>query len=337
MLLVNVELARAVPGPAITPRAILRREIKTYAWISRTISGEFTWIPVTYDDELEPITTTGSFLKIWCPELTTWCPVVTYCLGGSAYYDRSTENHPCPTTVSGDGVYVCRTERIYQKSGDNIPLLTNMGCVSESETTRTMYIESPTLQFATTESKPNVRTLTVATVTRTPGAEPSENGESDGPSTGTIAGAAVGGVAGLALIGLGVFLLLRRRRNQKNNETPGPSDPATAPSQPPRYSYAAMTDINQEGKPTPATSYPAGVHYQPPQHSYVNQEGSPTPGTVYPSAVPYPPPQHNHGPTTEVHGSRYDNRASELESAPVSMGHSAVPSPRPEDLPYLVR
>jgi hypothetical protein len=121
-----------------------------------------------------------------------------------------------------------------------------------------------------------------STSTPTPTTPPSSGG--GGTNVGAIAGGAVGGVAALALVGLGVFLLLRKKK-PKDGSSPPPAPMAQTqpPQQSPPLNYTA---VPQQGYP----GYPAQGYNQNTQSVYDPHM------SVYSQPSPYSPQQQGYPP-----------------------------------------
>lgn len=155
--------------------------------------------------------------------------------------------------------------------------------LTSSDTTTT----TPTPTTSPTTTSPTTTTTPPGPTTTTPPPEP-------GPSTpiGPIVGGVVGGVAVLGLIGLGIFLIMRRNRH------PPASTAAAQQHQPPSdYPPPQMGQV-QSSMPTSPTGPGVPPAYDP-RYSYANpsqQAGayqmSPDPNTgvfSHPSPVGSPP------------------------------------------------
>ncbi|KAI5926101.1 hypothetical protein F4810DRAFT_625385 [Camillea tinctor] len=106
----------------------------------------------------------------------------------------------------------------------------------------------------------------------TSGSSNSNSGSSSSTPVGPIVGGVVGGVAVLALIGLGIFFIIRHNKKKKNNNTPGAQQP----------------EVQQNpGSNGPTPGVAAAAYAQPP---YNNQQ-QPGYGGPQPQSPPqgYPP------------------------------------------------
>lgn len=103
-------------------------------------------------------------------------------------------------------------------------------------------------------------------------------------NVGAIAGGTVGGVAALALVGLGVFLLLRRKRSDKNSRNTQ-STPPVAPM-----------EQNSQG-PFPPPNHPQGYHsqvaYDPHMSTFNHQQPGQHQYGQYPQQQQQPGYQYN--------------------------------------------
>jgi hypothetical protein len=134
----------------------------------------------------------------------------------------------------------------------------------------------------------------------------SGNNDHTGPSTAVIAGAAVGGVALLAIIGVVIFFLVRSAHKRKaanasqaNPQQPPNSDMAFVHNGAPPPHYAPTGEPELQG--SPVNGGPGGAP---------SQSGSPSPETLKAGIIPYtnstspvsppssmyPPPQQPHQP-----------------------------------------
>ncbi|KAJ3938676.1 uncharacterized protein N0V96_011407 [Colletotrichum fioriniae] len=142
-----------------------------------------------------------------------------------------------------------------------------------------------------------------STATPSSSASSTSQPDSDGPSKGAIAGGVVGGVAAIALVGLGAFLFLRRRKKRRAHE-------------------AAATEVSRQSA---MSELPGYTPYSSPE---------PKPGFLdSPTSPGHHHDVHAHAAELEVPAS-----ASEMPSSPryggssVEMGSDATASPRVGDI-----
>ncbi|KAK1700910.1 hypothetical protein BDP55DRAFT_2973 [Colletotrichum godetiae] len=142
-----------------------------------------------------------------------------------------------------------------------------------------------------------------STATPSSSASPTPQPDSGGPSKGAIAGGVVGGVAAIALVGLGAFFLLRRRKRRRADE-------------------AAATQVSRQSA---MSELPGYTPYSSPE---------PKPGFLdSPTSPGHHHDVHAHAAELEVPAS-----ASEMPSSPryggssVEMGSDATASPRVGDI-----
>ncbi|TQN67030.1 Kelch repeat-containing protein [Colletotrichum shisoi] len=128
-----------------------------------------------------------------------------------------------------------------------------------------------------------VEPSTTATATATPAPK-----EDDGPHTGAIAGGVVGGVVGLvALVGLGVFFVLRRNRKQKRREREA-AEALQASRQSAFSELPGYTPYSSpEPKPGILDSPTSPVHHVHPEHAYAAELEVPGNASEMPSSPRY--------------------------------------------------
>ncbi|KAH6892520.1 hypothetical protein B0T10DRAFT_458229 [Thelonectria olida] len=149
------------------------------------------------------------------------CALATECSDGTIYYDNDSST-PC-------GTYSCISFTLFQTSPNGLPSATNIDCrpawsaytvyreLVTSSTSSALETSSTSAEPSSTSSDPS-RTTSTILITLTTSAELSPESQSSG-SKAWIAGAAVGAVAGIALL-LGSIWFLLRRRKQAHTPTP---------------------------------------------------------------------------------------------------------------------
>ncbi|KAI1873821.1 uncharacterized protein JN550_003090 [Neoarthrinium moseri] len=157
-----------------------------------------------------------------------------------------------------------------------------------------------------------------ATATGASGSSGSSSGDSSGGSSGSssggsgggsstnigaIVGGAVGGVAVLALIGFGIWFLVRRSNKNKAAAVAPPPGPAP---------YPQMQQSPPPGGPSPGPMGVAG------HQSVYNPQYPQQPGQQYPSPEGYMSPGAGYFPNQEKPGDPYITHASVQPSSPVS-------------------
>lgn len=134
-------------------------------------------------------------------------------------------------------------------------------------------------------SSTSTSSRTSTTTSAGPTTSESTGGGGSSTNVGAIAGGTVGGVAALALVGLGVFLLLRKKKSKESDTSSPPA--AMAQTQPPQQSppqnFAGSPNVPQQG-------------YQgyPPQAQGYNQNTQSVYDphmSMYSQQTPYSPPQ----------------------------------------------
>ncbi|KAK6080147.1 glutamyl-tRNA synthetase-like protein [Seiridium cupressi] len=231
--------------------------------------------------------------------------------------------------------------------------LSNTGQSSSSTQTSTSTTSSTTSPSSSTTSTGT----TSSSSTRIPGGQttspPAGSNSSSGSSTGAIVGGVVGGVGGLALIGLGIFFLVRHLKKNKNKagSTPPPAAPAQnnvyyspgpgpdpslygqspqmgqAPQQFSGYPPAGFVaaDHRTSMAPTYFSQSPKPSHYDSVSTAPVSPTGSPPP-------VGYTPPLA--GGMQSQHQSYSPPPPQQYQSYNPQHGHaSELPTGRPDALP----
>lgn len=118
---------------------------------------------------------------------------------------------------------------------------------------------------------PNSANRTSTTSTGTPGPTTSSLPSSSSSNTGAIAGGVVGGIAAIALVAIGIFLIRRHRNNQRPMEYM-PQDPALEAASASLYEKDGTLKVNHElqgdaefpENSTPLAEMPGGISTHPP-------------------------------------------------------------------------
>lgn len=314
--------------PTITPAALLPRQIDSnfVGWYSQaSVSGTGAWANHTCESG-DVLRQSGSFAEC-CPKTTT-CLMIIGCTEtlGQAYRiftdpdSSTTSSRPC--TNLGSQYSICNTIYISESYGQNDPdPKTLLACgVSEYDWVEYRTIPpslteqgstSPTISLSGTSSSSSSGTpisSSSKTSSTTPGA-PTQTSKPESGSKAWIAGAVVGPILGLALIGAGVWLFLRRKR--KAAPMPQHGVAATAhfdPSQPP-VGVGGYTDAKPQNQPAqhayPSSAqgqaYPQQGGFSPPQMSPAPQYGFSPPYNATPS------PRGSY-----AHDAKYEAEAAEL-------------------------
>jgi len=218
-----------------------------------------------------------------CDSSLTSCYAPTACADGTQYYPHTSigcvENYRVPEWS------ICNTIFIYENTLDSNPQ-TDIVCGSKPEKW-SLYRAAP----QTTPSPSRSSASSTSSPTDPPTPIPIPKPKKKSSSKAWIAGAVVGPLVGLALIGLAVIFLLRRRKQKPTDSTPtaipgpGPQHPPNAPPQqqtPQQYA----TDSKPPLSPNPYMN-PNPDPYSPPM-SPAPQYSAPSP---YPMAASSPPQQ----------------------------------------------
>ncbi|KAF1838111.1 hypothetical protein BDW02DRAFT_576618 [Decorospora gaudefroyi] len=252
----------SAPTSLITPAPVVKRDVTTVGFVSTDeLDGTTYWDTITVNEE-DGVIATSSDLFLICPPDTENCE---FFICSNDYIVSATGSFYC------GGSSTCSSHVVATDIFDQSPL-TNYWCDDNTRTGWTIYETTPEAtpntraSLPTTAKSPTVLVTPTATPTPSTSESPipllptaTPPPEKKSTPVGAIAGGVIGGVAALAAIAFGVFLLLRRkRRNAQSSQAPTMSQP---PQQPP-----------------PVTSYygheqkPAGVAQQPQQ---VQQYGAP--------------------------------------------------------------
>ncbi|KAF2621541.1 hypothetical protein BU25DRAFT_237116 [Macroventuria anomochaeta] len=290
------QLSSAVPAdPTITPAAVLPRQNSdkfigylefNNTWTSLNCEPGLTWYQ------------SGQYAQC-CPETLAHCYAPTACVRGSQIYTypdiSSVRTIACTENYNNAALSICNTIFIYENSQDSNPR-TNINC-GDSSANWSYYRDIPTTEEVNTSPATSIPQLPSTTVVG-----PTQPAEPKSGSKAWIAGAVVGPILGLALVGAGVWFLLRRRKKaaqvpQQGTASMAPIDPSQPPAgvggytdAKPQFQPAQPTYYNQPGQPDPYAQqeYLQQGGFSPPQGSPAPQYGfqsayndaaNPLPGT----------------------------------------------------------
>lgn len=247
-------------------------------------------------------------------------------MGGSQIYTypdiSSVRTIACTENYNNAALSICNTIYIFENSQDSDPK-TNINCGDKS------------VNWSYYRDLPASATGEVSATSSTIDTAPSQSAEPSSSSKAWIAGAVVGPILGLALVGFVVWFCLRRRKKAAHASQQGTASMAPIdPSQPPA-GVAGYTDAkpqlansqpdyyNQPGQPDPYAQqgYPQQGGYAP------APQMSPTPQYGYQSA--YAPPPNSPPPGAYTHDVKYENAsgAAELGGGPNGIAPAAPVSP----------
>lgn len=256
--------AIAAPQPKVTPAPVLgpihARQVAstssrpsttskfttTWGWYSGGSDAQGTvWAPITWTTEGNTLVSSGGHVR-----RCTYSSTSSYISSLSSYsyttFDQVTSCYLFTTCSEGwlvaasTSFYcvrsqsVCKTDLLYQTFGASDPM-TWMYCDTTSSgasTITAMFKTKPgpmpatTSASATTETSATVATQSIPAETTTSAPPPGKSS-----NTGVIAGSVVGGVAVLAIAGVGILFLLRRNRKKKaaTTETAAQAQPFVPP------------------------------------------------------------------------------------------------------------
>lgn len=225
-------------------------------------------------------------------------------------------------TLFGCGV-AAATDKIWYSPLDGPSSSTSSSTTSEESTSTTETSTSASASESETETASSAPSPT-------PG--PAQSGGSSTP-VGPIVGGVIGGVAVLALIGLGIWAI--KRHSDKNKQiNPDPSAAAAAGNIPPHQQQPPNGPNGPNGPASPASPYDNNSMSQPPYYTGAAAfdprasvakppVGQTPPGGSYdPMTGAYIPPSVN-GDHTTVSGSPPPG------SPPLHTGYQGTPSPPP--------
>ncbi|EEH46115.2 uncharacterized protein PADG_02265 [Paracoccidioides brasiliensis Pb18] len=161
--------------------------------------------------------TSGTYAGCCKISQTTPCAMATNCLDGTVQlqYGRT---YTCQRGAS------CQTMTVYETSPFGSPSATNIFCWQDWKA-YTVYRTLPVEVTATTTKLPSITpppqrsplsTAASSSSPTLPSQKEQENPQSSNkPSSGVIAGGTIGGVAGITIVGFGLFFF---RRNQKRSK-----------------------------------------------------------------------------------------------------------------------
>lgn len=265
-----------------------------------------------------------------CPTTLTSCYAPTACFSGSLVYPypdiSSTRTIGCAENFGNASYSICNTAYVYENMQDSSPQ-TDIVC-GEEAVNWSYYRAVPASiteagsRAGTYHPSPNRLLTDTHTAFSIPVPSSSANGsdtKSKGTSKAWIAGAVVGPLLGLALIGAILFFLLRRRKNHKNA---------------PRQGGAVMAPTNPTHPPPGVGGFTDAKPQFVPQYANQGQQGygdapiSPVP-QYHPTNSP-PPQDVKHGyMATPVGGT---NQAVAMHQTAELGGDSLHGGPGPSEL-----
>ncbi|KAF9690619.1 hypothetical protein EKO04_011383 [Ascochyta lentis] len=312
------QLSSAIPAdPTITTAAVLPRQNSdnfigylelNSTWNSYNCDAGLTWFQ------------SGQYAQC-CPATRPSCYAATACFGGSQIYtypDRSSvRTIACTENYGNAAVSICNTIYIYENSQDSDPK-TNINC-GDSSVNWSYYRDVPASATEKVNTSPATSTLQFPSTANTGPTQPAE--VKTGSKT-WIAGAVAGPVLGLALVGLGVWFFLSRKKKtapapQHGTALMAPFDPSQPPAD-----VGGYTDA----KPQFAPSQPS--YYNPPnpnaQQGYL-QQGYPSAPQMLPgSQSAYNATANLPFPGTYTHDTKFENASGAAELDGKTSGNAAV-------------
>ncbi|OCL00579.1 uncharacterized protein K441DRAFT_651553 [Cenococcum geophilum 1.58] len=270
--------ANAVPAPEaqITPAPILQRQ--NDAAFMGYFSTNGTWTSLDCNSGLTWYQS-GNYAQC-CPTTVASCIAPTGCISGSQIYPRSGTVTTVACTDNYDNLAwsICNTIFIYENTADSNPH-TDIVC-GNSPVNWSYYRQIPTSATSSSESSTTPSSTNSSPTATSTSPVPTPSGKK---SQAWIAGAVVGPLVGLALLGALLFFLLRKKKTpasapqpqQTTDYKPGAAayqQPALSPQYPPQNQYPQQG--YQPGSLNPMTPAP---QYQ---HTPV---GSPPPQEIQPS------------------------------------------------------
>ncbi|OJD14095.1 hypothetical protein AJ78_05541 [Emergomyces pasteurianus Ep9510] len=229
---------------------------------------------ITCRDSRTSWVTSGTYANCCPTTLTTRCPMPTKCEDGTVSYDNG-GGYSC---VNGES---CATMTVYETSPGGSPSATNIFCwknwsaytvyrnlpveVTENlnnighTTYNTLVQDSPTITPPPKTSRPNLPSESIQKSSQPPSQSPTPPPQQESESNrGVIAGATVGAVAGLSILGLAYFFF---RRNQKKNGSSAMLNTAELDNSPSR---AELESLNRGTGETKGQGYygyaPGTIH-----------------------------------------------------------------------------
>ncbi|KAH7092545.1 hypothetical protein FB567DRAFT_240063 [Paraphoma chrysanthemicola] len=293
----------AVPAdPTITAPAVLPKRQNdarfigyvsfSGSWYSEQCNAGLTW----YQD---------SKYAQCCPATAKSCYAPTACVSGSLIYPYSDQSRTttiaCTENYDNTAYSICNTAFIFENMQDSNPR-TDIVC-GESSVNWSYYRKLDATVTAATSSIPTSIPQPVSTALVAPNVTTNNN---DGGSKAWIAGAVVGPIVGLALIGALVWFFLRRKKNKKLAPAQGSAAMASAnPSQPPPgvggYTDAKPQFVPQQQPAFNQDPYANQGAFAAQQHqSYSDAPVSPAP-QYNTGGAPY----NNNGPVSPPPGQEY--------------------------------
>ncbi|KAJ4991221.1 hypothetical protein SVAN01_03349 [Stagonosporopsis vannaccii] len=334
-------LATATPAdPTITTPAVLPRqnsdnfigylEFNNTCMSSHLCDPGLTWYQ------------SGQYAQC-CPATLAHCYAATACVQGSQIYEypdiSSKTTIACTENYNNTAFSICNTVFIFENLQDSNPR-TNINC-GDSSAQWSYYRDIPASATETEE----INTSPTNSLPGVPATTPNGPAQPAKPESGSkawLAGAVAGPIIGLALVGVGVWLCLRRKKKTARMAQHGTASMAPIDSSQPPVGVGGYTDAKPQ--------------FQPAQPAYYTQPGQPSVYTqqAYPQQGSFSPPQMSPAPQYDFQSAYNANSnppsglyandvkfgatggAAELggDSTGILPASSSVPaSPRPDAVP----
>ncbi|KAF2014029.1 hypothetical protein BU24DRAFT_251300 [Aaosphaeria arxii CBS 175.79] len=345
--------ADAPADPTITARAILPRQNNdrfmgwlevSGTWFSEQCNEGLTW----YQD--------GKYAQC-CPTSLASCYAPTACVSGSLIYPysdiSSTRTIGCGENFGNTAFSICNTAFIFENFGDSNPktdIVCGVSSVNWSyyrkiPASATEIVSSDAPSSAIPQSSvPNAANPSSASASASSSSSTSVPEKKEESSKAWIAGAVVGPIVGLALIGAGIFFFLRRKKSKKVAAAGGPGGLGGAPAGVAVGGQQPYTDAKPQmaASPQPGYTQPMGSpgygNNQEQYNQYGAQQAPLSPAPQY--SAPYnqpgsPPPQGHFAPNDQKQTFAHSTdpaqpQAAELGgSGPVAGSHTAELSGEP--------
>jgi len=252
-------------APQVFPRELVERQNNQNPLIGYQLAGDTNYVTMTCNTGT--FSTSGSW-GICCPFAS--CYYGTMCSGGNIYYDRTSFVSNCNT--GGGRLGLCYTVTLYKSTSDQSPLHmfnceSNWVATFNTGVAAVVSNTSPATTSASVTSSSSSGSSVTSSATSEGAVQvgPSPTGQSSSGGSkshaGLIAGAVIGGIAAVALVGIAVLLAIRY--GKKNKTTPdgaavgGDPKVGTAPgSTPPGYvEYYKNGDMQQSPYGQPQVPY----------------------------------------------------------------------------------
>ncbi|KAH7406560.1 hypothetical protein DE146DRAFT_753125 [Phaeosphaeria sp. MPI-PUGE-AT-0046c] len=281
-----------ITAPAILPRANPASFIGwveySGSWYSETCNPGLTW----YQD--------GKYAQC-CAATLASCYAATACASGSMIYPypdkSSTKTIACTENFGDNALSICNTAFIFENMGDSNPR-TDIICGSES--INWSYYRSVPASITEASSRASLSKAQAAASSAV--AAPSGGTAQKKGSKAWIAGVVVGPLSGLVLVIALVWFCLRRRKNQKTQQSTAAMT-STNPSQPigvGGYTTDSKPQFTQQQQPVFGQDGHANQSAYTAQQTYLEAPGSPAPqysagNAPYSPPISPPPQQAYHG------------------------------------------